>query len=84
MQSIEQEIKALIVKGFKLDFNIPNQKELTRIRSIHRELSVGERAKFRKAEKYATELVELLSGDIEPENLPKDIQKRLKDLFGGR
>jgi len=85
MHSLELEIKHLVSKGFKLDFTIPTDDELTRIRRIHRELSEGERAKVKKAEKHATELLELLlSGEMDPENLPKDIQKRFKELFGGK
>jgi superfamily I DNA and RNA helicase len=83
MDTLIQEIDAVRNKQFKLEFNIPTEAELQKLRTIHRELTAAERAKIEKAEKGLAEFLEAVqSGDLPLEGLPLDLRTKLARLMG--
>ena len=83
MDTLIQEIDAVRNKQFKLEFNIPTEADLQKLRTIHRELTAAERAKIEKAEKGLTEFLEAVQkGDLPLDGLPLDLRTRLARLMG--
>jgi len=83
MDTLIQEIDAVRNKQFKLEFNIPTEAELQKLRTIHRELTAAERAKIEKAEKGLAEFLEAVqSGELPVEGLPLELRTKLARLMG--
>ncbi len=81
MKSLEKEISRVVDNDYKLEVIVPTQAELERIRRLHRELTEGERTKVKKAERHASELLELLtSGELDFERLSPEMQKALRSI----
>ncbi len=82
MKSVQNEIARVMQNDFKLSFKIPTEKELEKLRRIHRDRTAQERNKIRKAEKNLSEVLELVrEGVISPEAMPqlRELLEQLKD-----
>ena len=78
MDEIARETAEVIAKDFRLDFIVPTAEELDQLRHIHRELTVGEEARIRRAaDGLAVFLEAVEKGDVEFEDLPPAIRTRL-------
>jgi superfamily I DNA and RNA helicase len=81
MDILGGEVKSVREHQFKLDFRIPNETELQKLRTIHRELTVAERAKIEKAEKGLDEFLGAVQrGDIALESLPLEMRTKLAKI----
>ncbi len=82
MDALIKEVDEVRNHQFKLDFKVPTELELEKIRKIHRELSVGERAKVQKAEKGLNEFLEAVQrGDLPLEGLPSELRTKLANVI---
>jgi superfamily I DNA and RNA helicase len=82
MDLLLSEVNSVRQHQFKLDFRIPNELELKKLRTIHRELTAADRAKIEKAEKGLNEFLEAVQrGDLPVETLPIDIRTKLAKLI---
>lgn len=72
MEGINSEIKHYIDHGYKLTFKIPNESEMAKSRTIHRERTEAESRKLEEASKGLKILIELASkGDLDPSQIPE-------------
>jgi superfamily I DNA and RNA helicase len=82
MDKIMEEIDAVRKNQYKLDFTIPTEAQLQKLRTIHRELTAAERAKIEKAEKGLIEfLAAVQKGDLQLESLPLELRTKLANLM---
>ncbi len=81
MDSLKEEMDKVHQKGYQLEFRLPTEEELRRIRMIHRERTADEKAKVKKAQEGLREFLRALQrGDIALENLPLDLRTALASL----
>ena len=82
MQSLQEEIDQVRTHDFKLSFKIPSVEELQRMRTLHRDLSPGERRKVEKAERGMKEfLVALRDGTLQLDALDPASRRQLERIF---
>jgi superfamily I DNA and RNA helicase len=78
MDEIARETAEVIAREFRLDFVVPTATELDQLRHIHRELTVGEEARIRRASDGLAAFLEAVEkGDVELEDLSPAIRTRL-------
>jgi superfamily I DNA and RNA helicase len=83
MDSLIGEIDDVRNHQFKLEFSIPTEAQLEKMRTIHRELTAAERVKIEKAEKGLKEFLEAVQrGDLPLESLPMDLRTKLARIMG--
>lgn len=83
MDGLSEEIESVRSRQFTLEFTIPTNEELQRLRKIHRELTAAERDKIQKAEKGLSAFLEAVqSGALSLEGLPSELRTRLAQLIG--
>jgi superfamily I DNA and RNA helicase len=81
MDLLVSEVNTVRQHQFKLDFKIPDENELKKLRTIHRELTAAERAKIERAEKGLNEFLEAVQrGDLPLESLPLEARTKLAKL----
>jgi superfamily I DNA and RNA helicase len=82
MASLREEIEEVQENGFQLEFTIPTEEELLRLRTVHRELSATERKKAEKAERGLKEFLEAFrEGALQPESLDPSMRRQLELLM---
>jgi superfamily I DNA and RNA helicase len=82
MERLAKEVEKVRTNHFRLDFTIPTEQELTKMRMIHRELTEAERAKRVRAQKGLSEALQAVErGDLPIESLPPDIRTKLAKLI---
>ena len=75
MAELKKEIQAIAGSDYRLQFTVPTDEELVRIRRLNRELSESEEAKIEEAQKRLAELVELFDrGDISIDDIPANLK----------
>ena len=84
MSNLEAEIRSVQQHRWRLEFTIPTQAQLAKMRKINRDLTAGERAKIDKLEKNAEELIKALErGELSTDALPPKIRRQLAEYFSG-
>lgn len=82
MDLLVEEVDKVRAHQFKLDFTVPTEQELQKMRTIHRELTSAERAKVEKAEKGLNEFLEAVQrGDLSLESLPLELRTKLATVI---
>jgi hypothetical protein len=82
MEKLEQEMNKVVANQYQLSFKVPTAEELSRLRSIHRDLTPDERAKRRSVEKGLSDFVEMMDrGELSLENLPSTLRTAYLSLF---
>jgi superfamily I DNA and RNA helicase len=82
MDTIIGEIDAVRANQYKLDFTIPTEAELRKLRTIHRELTAAERAKIERAERGLVDfLAAVQKGEVQLESLPLELRTQLAKLM---
>ena len=82
MISLNQEIESIFHKSFKLDFRYPTQRQIEKLRRIHRDMSKSEKATIKRdLEGLERTLRRLEAGEISPEALPTNVQELLRTLI---
>jgi superfamily I DNA and RNA helicase len=82
MDLLVEEVDKVRNHQFRLEFNIPTEPELQKLRTIHRELTAAERAKVEKAERGLNEFLEAVRrGDLALESLPLELRTKLATLM---
>ena len=82
MKDLCEEIKKVVECDYVLDFSIPDAKELSALRRIHRDLTPGEKTRIKKAEKGLEQFIEAIeSGIMDLETLPVKYRKLLEDII---
>lgn len=83
MEAIEREIREVVEKGFRLEFPIPTEEELRRIRHFYRDRSKEEEKSIRRAAKNLEAFVDVLERDgLDIEDLPEELRIRLARMLG--
>lgn len=83
-RSLMDEFITLKQRNFRLEFTYPTDKELRRLRIVHRDLSPQERKRLENRKKQMYELIEALEkGDVRPEDFDEMTKERLLQLLGG-
>lgn len=83
MEGLIQEINSVKNGGFQLEFDIPTPEQLSRMRMIHREKTVDEMARIKKAEKGLNDFLHAINrGDLAIESLPLELRTGLAKLMG--
>jgi superfamily I DNA and RNA helicase len=81
MDLLVEEVDKVRDHQFKLEFNIPTESELQKLRTIHRELTSAERVKVEKAERGLNEFLEAVQrGDLPLESLPLELRTKLATI----
>jgi superfamily I DNA and RNA helicase len=82
MERLASEVEMVRQKNFRLDFTIPTEQELKKLRMIHRELTEAERAKRTRAERQLSEALQAVAqGDLPIESLPPELRTKLAKLL---
>jgi len=82
MDSLSDEVKAVVASNYSLRFTVPTGPELDKMRKIHRDMSKKERERAHKIEQTLESFAELAErGDLSLDQLPPELRERLKSLF---
>jgi superfamily I DNA and RNA helicase len=82
MDTLIEEIDAVRDHQYKLDFKVPTEAELQKLRTIHRELTAAERATRERAEKGLSEfLAAVQRGDLQLDGLPLELRTKLATIM---
>lgn len=83
--TIRSEFEKVKEHGFKLEFDVPTEEQLQRIRKIHRDMSRDEIAALEKLKKEASAILDKIrKGDLMTENLPLEILELAKLASSGQ
>ncbi|GAA4049073.1 DEAD/DEAH box helicase [Nonomuraea soli] len=78
MQAVANEVAEVRERSFVLDFKIPTQEDLARIRRIHRDRSRAEAASIKKFSDTLQKLADAIErNEIDVEDIPLDVRARL-------
>ncbi len=84
MGKLDEEVKRVVQSEYRLQFDVPTEEELTKIRQIHRDMTIDERRLVIKAADALDEFLERVeAGELSVEHLPPAIRSKLKELLGG-
>lgn len=84
MESLRAEFEKIRASDFELRFRIPTAEERHRLRQLHRDRSAAETAARREALRSVESAVAALErGDIEIEDIPDALRKKLEALSKG-
>lgn len=75
MEELKTEIDRIVKRNYQLEFEVPSQEELTRRRTIYKELTSEDRVQIKS---LADIVSRLESGDLSVENIPKGLLDKLK------
>lgn len=82
MKKLEDEFQRIKDHQFRLDFQYPDEERKKQLRIINRGLSRAEQSKVkRKVDDLAGVLDSLESGDVQIEDLPEELRKRLRTIL---
>lgn len=85
MVKLVEEINAVRRNEYRLRFKVPTAEELKKMRMIHRDRTVNEKARIKKVEQSLKELLEMVNrGELTIENLPPDLRTGLAQLLRAR
>lgn len=83
MIELKREIDSIADNNFRLQFQIPTDKELEHMRRIHRDLTENEQAKVDNAKKQLQSFIESLDrGDISIGDLPIELRSAIVKHLG--
>lgn len=72
MKIIDDELKSIIANNYKLNFRIPTEEELKKIRLINRDKTEEEKKKITQASKTLKDIMDLIQvGTLDPEMMPE-------------
>jgi len=78
METLAQEIRAVIDNDYRLRFKIPTPQELSHIRKLYREPPVGQRERVRGMTLQLRRLLQAFDrGEVDMESLPLDVRAGL-------
>ncbi|MCY1074328.1 DEAD/DEAH box helicase [Archangium lansingense] len=81
MNALLAEFQRVVSEDFQLRFKIPTEEERKHLRQLHRDRSEAENARRREAIRTVETALEALDrGDIEMDELPEDMKRRLERL----
>lgn len=81
MQKLETEYNKLKSNNFQLIFTLPNDQERKRLRTIHRDQTLPEKAKMKKVFNSLREMLEMIEkGELFLDSLPVDVKNNLRKL----
>ncbi|MBF0473071.1 MAG: ATP-binding domain-containing protein, partial [Nitrospirae bacterium] len=84
MKNLEKEFNKLVNDEFVIKFTVPDESMRESLRTIHRELTAGEKANIKKAEEGFEKFLELVDkGDYDVNTLPIDTKKKLERILRG-
>ena len=82
MRGLEEEFKRIKAHQFRLEFLYPDAERKKELRIINRDLTKAERSKVRrKVDELAGVIESLESGDVQVEDLPEALRRRLRNLL---
>jgi superfamily I DNA and RNA helicase len=82
MDALLHEIQHIRDRGYRLEFTVPTDAELARMRSIHRDRTEGEKQNVEATADAAAALVEeLQAGRVTLDDLPPKVRKQLARLL---
>lgn len=82
MEHLIAEINQVIQNNFCLNFKVPNQSELDKMKKLYRDLTPKERENVQKVEGDLASFIDQLErGTISLEILPRELRSKLFDLF---
>ena len=86
MVELKKEIQAIVASDYRLQFTVPTDDELARIRRINRELSESEEARIEAARKNLADLVAAFDrGDISIDDIPANLKTSVvRHFMAGR
>lgn len=85
MDELIRELDQVRKHSYRLQFSVPTEEERKRIRRIHRDKTDAEVARQRNAVSNVEAVLEMIdSGDLDPEEIPDSVRKRLTVLLGRR
>lgn len=84
MPKLVAEFETVRQKRYQLDFRVPNAAERATLRRIHRERSAEETAAVRRSTEELARLVEALDrGEMQIEDVPASLRRRLREALSG-
>jgi len=82
MKGLKAEIDQVINNDYHLNFKVPNDAELERMRKLYRDMTPQEREKYQKVEENLTFFIQQIEkGNLALENLPRDLRTKLLDVL---
>jgi superfamily I DNA and RNA helicase len=85
MKVLAEELEKVKAHDYRLQFKVPTEQELARIRRIHRDKTPAELTRQRDAISSVQGLLEMVeAGDLDPQEIPESLKKRLGVLFGAQ
>ncbi|QKS82867.1 DEAD/DEAH box helicase [Pseudomonas bijieensis] len=84
MDALVYEFETLKRNNFKLNMQYPTDEQLSKLRIVHRDLSMHEKQRLEQKKYTAQELTQALeSGELNAEDLDAETRARLLQLLGG-
>lgn len=85
MKRLMEEFEELKRKHFRLDFVYPTNELLSKLRIVHRDLSLQDKQRFKKHMNNLSETVEALEkGELLPEDIDPETKRKLVNLLGSK
>jgi superfamily I DNA and RNA helicase len=82
MQILIDELEKVRAHEYRLQFKVPTDQELKRMRRIHRDKTVEEVARQRDAISNVEELLGMVeTGELDPAEIPEELRRRLSMLL---
>jgi superfamily I DNA and RNA helicase len=83
MDVFVKELEAVKAHEYRLRFKVPTDQEMERMRKIHRDKTPAEVARQKDAINSVEGLLEMVeAGDLDPDEIPEPLKRRLGTLFG--
>jgi superfamily I DNA and RNA helicase len=82
MNDLKAEIDKVIENDFKLEFQVPTQTELAKMRKIHRDMTRDEQDEVRKMEEALSRYVESVEkGDLGEDIISRSLRDKLRSIL---
>lgn len=81
MERLRDEFEGVVARDFRLEFRVPTDDELQRLRRIHRDMTVDERKRLTSTSDKLADVVDALeSGELDVEHLSPELLTRLRHV----
>lgn len=85
MRRLMEEFEELKQRHFRLDFVYPTDDLLSKLRIVHRDLSIQDKQRLEQKLNNLSEMVEALEkGELLPEDIDPEIKRKLMKFLGGK
>lgn len=85
MAGFGRDVEQVRAHDYRLQFKVPTEEERKRMRRIHRDKTAAEVAKQENAISNVETLLSMIeSGELDPEEIPDGLKKRLSNLWSNR